>query len=161
MKMIWLSEQKQGLYSILVLPAMLWFLCKASLGGKDGAVVEPSPPTNVTRVQIPASMPYVGWVCCWFSPLLWEAFPRELLFSTLLKNQHFQIPIPLGMVDEQSLCINYLVKYYKSLSIIWLINLFIYSLTFCSLESQRQFFQELVCTCSLIDGYESFSPFNL
>ena len=28
-----------------------------------------SPPTNVARVQIPASTPYVGWVCCLFSPL--------------------------------------------------------------------------------------------
>ena len=27
---------------------------------------ERSPPTNVARVQIPASSPYVGWVCCWF-----------------------------------------------------------------------------------------------
>ena len=31
---------------------------------------EHSPPANVARVQIPASTPYVGWVCCWFSPLL-------------------------------------------------------------------------------------------
>ena len=36
---------------------------------------------------------YVGWVCCWFSSLLWEVFPRVLRFSPLLKNQHFQIPI--------------------------------------------------------------------
>ena len=35
---------------------------------------EHSPPTNVARVQIPASTPYVGWVCCWFSPLLREVF---------------------------------------------------------------------------------------
>ena len=48
-----------------------------------------SPPTNVARVQIPASTPYVGWVCCWFSPLLWEVFLRVLRFSPLLKNQHF------------------------------------------------------------------------
>ena len=37
--------------------------------------------------------PYVGWVCCWFSPLLREVFLRVLRFSPLLKNQHFQIPI--------------------------------------------------------------------
>ena len=36
--------------------------------------------------------PYVGWVCCWFSPLLREVFLRVLRFSPLLKNQHFQIP---------------------------------------------------------------------
>ena len=29
---------------------------------------EHSPPTDVVRVQIPASTPYVGSVCCWFSP---------------------------------------------------------------------------------------------
>ena len=40
---------------------------------------ERSPPTNVARVYIPASTPYVGWVCCWFSPLLREVFvhPRR------------------------------------------------------------------------------------
>ena len=41
--------------------------------------------------------PYVGWVCCWFSPLLWEVFLRVIRFSPLLKNQHFQIPIWLGI----------------------------------------------------------------
>ena len=51
------------------------------------------PPINVARVQIPASTPYVGWVCCWFSPLLWEIFLQVLRFFPLLKNQHFQIPI--------------------------------------------------------------------
>ena len=54
---------------------------------------EHSPPTNVAWVQILAMMPYVGWVCCWFSPLLWEVFLWVLQFSPLLKNQHFQIPI--------------------------------------------------------------------
>ena len=43
--------------------------------------------------KIPASAPYVGWVCCWFSPLLREVFLRVLRFSPLLKNQHFQISI--------------------------------------------------------------------
>ena len=45
-----------------------------------------SPPTNVARVRILASTPYVGWVCCWFSPLLREVFLRVLRFSPLLKN---------------------------------------------------------------------------
>jgi len=40
--------------------------------------------------------PYVGWVCCWFSPLLREVFLRVLRFSPPLKNQHFQIPIRSG-----------------------------------------------------------------
>ena len=57
---------------------------------------EHSPPTSVARVRILASTPYVGWVCCWFSPLLREVFLRVLRFSPLLKNQHFQIPIRSG-----------------------------------------------------------------
>ena len=52
-----------------------------------------SPPTNVARVRILASTPYVGWVCCWFSPLLREVFLRVLRLSPLLKNQYFQFPI--------------------------------------------------------------------
>ena len=48
---------------------------------------EHSPPTNVARVQIPASTPKVGWGCCWFSPLPREVFLRVLRFSPLLKNQ--------------------------------------------------------------------------
>ena len=38
-----------------------------------------------------------------FSPLLREVFLQVLRFSPLLKNQHFQIPIRPGMVDEQPL----------------------------------------------------------
>ena len=50
-----------------------------------------------------SSMPYVGWVCCWFSPLLREVFLRVLRFSPLLKNQDFQIPIRpcRNQVDEE------------------------------------------------------------
>ena len=54
------------------------------------------PPTNVGRVQIPTSTPYVGWVCCWFSRLFRKVFLRVLRFYPLLKNQHFQIPIRSG-----------------------------------------------------------------
>ena len=57
---------------------------------------EHSPPTSVTRVRILASTPYVGWVCCWLSPLLREVFLRVLRFSLLLKSQHFRIPIQSG-----------------------------------------------------------------
>ena len=41
------------------------------LAARDGAVVRA---LDVARVQIPASTPYMGWVCCWFSPLLREFF---------------------------------------------------------------------------------------
>jgi len=37
----------------------------------------------------PALTPYVGWVCCWFSPLLQEVFLRVLRFSPLLKKPTF------------------------------------------------------------------------
>ena len=65
----------------------------------DGAVMvqwwERSPPTNVSRVRFPDLVSYVGCVCCWFSTLFWEVFPQVLqFFLFLLKNQHFQIPIP-------------------------------------------------------------------
>ena len=55
------------------------------------------PPTNVAQVQIPASTPYVGWVCSWFSPLLQKVFLWVLQFSPLIKNQHFQILIWPGI----------------------------------------------------------------
>ena len=56
------------------------------LGNKrDGAVVRAFSPTNVTQVQIPASTPYVGWVCCWFSPLLRKVFLQVLRFPLSLK----------------------------------------------------------------------------
>ena len=37
--------------------------------------------------------PYVGWVCCWFSPLLREVFLQVLRFPLPSKNQRSQIPI--------------------------------------------------------------------
>ena len=51
------------------------------------------PPTNGTWDQFLDLTPYVGWLCCWFSSLPKEVFLRVLWFSSLLKNQHFQIPI--------------------------------------------------------------------
>ena len=63
---------------------------------------EQSPPTNVPWVQFPGLMAYMGWVCCWFSPLLQEVFLWVLRFSPLLKNQHFQFPIRPGI--EEPLC---------------------------------------------------------
>ena len=61
-------------------------------------------PTNVAWVQTPASMPYAGWVCRWFSPCFKKFFLQVLWFSLLLQNQYFQIPIWPGMVDEEPLC---------------------------------------------------------
>ena len=56
-------------------------------------------------VQNPVSTPFVGWICCWFSPLLWEDFFQVLPFSPLFKNQHLQIPIQPGIsANGESLC---------------------------------------------------------
>ena len=74
---------------------------------------EHSPPTNVARVRILASTPYVGWVCCWFSPLLREVFLWVLQFSPLLKNQHFQNPIRSGTHGHVS------ASSYELLSVPW------------------------------------------
>ena len=46
---------------------------------------------------VPSSTPYMGWVCCWFSPSRREVFLQVLWFSPLLKNQHLQIPIRPGI----------------------------------------------------------------
>ena len=59
---------------------------------------EHSPPTNVARVQIPASKPYVGWVCCWFSTLLLEVFLRVLRFSRTLKNNSSKFQFDLERI---------------------------------------------------------------
>ena len=56
---------------------------------------------------------HVGWVCCWFSPLLQEVFLRVLRFSLLLKNQHFQIPIWSGTHGHVS------TSCYELLSALW------------------------------------------
>ena len=51
---------------------------------------EYSPPTSVARVQILASAPYMGWVCCWFSPLLREVFFSGFPFSSKTNISKFQ-----------------------------------------------------------------------
>ena len=80
---------------------------------KSGPVVGALAPTNVTQVQILALTPYVGWVCCWFSPLIWKVFLRVLRFSPLHKNQLFQIPIRSGTHGHVS------TSYYELLSAPW------------------------------------------
>ena len=46
-------------------------------------------------LEILASMPYVGWVCCWFFPLHREVFLRVLRFPLSLKtnNSKFQFDL--------------------------------------------------------------------
>ena len=85
------------------------------------------PPTNLALVQIPELTPYVGWVCCWFSPLLREVFLRVLRFSPLL--QHFQrtsntrrcfnkfIRIPECFVGKQITIYNFTIKILKKVGV--------------------------------------------
>ena len=94
---------KNGYYT-MAFYCPFWFSTKPreSLSGARVAQWwEHSPPSNVARVQIPASTPYVGWAP-WFvvrspSPFVVGSLPcSERFFSgspvfPLLKNQHFQI----------------------------------------------------------------------
>ena len=85
-------------------------------------------------VQTLASTPYVGWVCCWFSPLLREVFLQVLWFSPLLKNQHFQIPIRSGTHGHVS------ASSYELLSAPWVNKLqftILQALTACSALALR------------------------
>ena len=82
----------------------------------QGAMVvqwwEHSPPTNLARAQILASTPYVGWVCCWLSPLLQEVFLQLLRFLIHQKPSGFSPQKPTflnsnstrNQVDEEPLC---------------------------------------------------------
>ena len=87
-------------------PTNCGLIAKYSLGEQGMAQWwERSPPTNVARVQIPASTPYVGWVCRWFSPLLREVFLRVLRFSPLPKKPAFpNSNSTRNQVDEEPLC---------------------------------------------------------
>ena len=76
---------------------------QTTVGARMAQWWEHSPPTNVALVQILASTPHVGWVCCWFSPLPWHVFLRVLRFSSLLINQHFQIPTRSGISRQTTL----------------------------------------------------------
>ena len=55
---------------------------------------ELSAPTNVVWVQIPTSTPFVGWVCCLFSPLLREVFLRIFrILSSKTNTSKFQFDL--------------------------------------------------------------------
>ena len=82
---------------------------------------EHSPPTNVARVQIPASTPYVGWVCCWFSPFLREVFPGTPVFPSPQKPTFPNSNSTRNQVDEEPLCRCATCK-----SLFYFIYLFIY-----------------------------------
>ena len=88
-----------------------FFLSQKGVGMKQWW--EHSHPTNVARARFPDSALYVGWVCCWFSSLLWEVFLR---FSPLLKNQFLQIAIRSGLLSstlcKHSPCYGHQINYF-------------------------------------------------
>ena len=62
--------------------SLLLVLSFALRGFSPGAQVFPSPQNQF-------------FVCCWFSPLLWEVFLRVLRFSLLLKTNSFKVQFDL------------------------------------------------------------------
>ena len=58
---------------------------------------ERSPPTNVARVRFRlGAEPYVGWVCCWFSSLLWGFFSGYTDFPPNSKTNISKFQFDLG-----------------------------------------------------------------
>ena len=62
-------------------------------GARDGPVVRALASHQCGLGSNPGIEPYVGWVCCWFSPLLREVFLRVLLpvfhFVDVLPPNHY------------------------------------------------------------------------
>ena len=63
---------------------------------------ERSPLTNVVRVQIPASTPYVGWVCSWFAPRGFS--PDTPVFPSPQRPTFPDSNSAMSQVDEEPLC---------------------------------------------------------
>ena len=89
--------------------------------------------TNVARVQIPVSKPYVGWVCCWFSPLLWEVFSAYSGFSLSSKTNASEFQFDLERT-------NTFKRVLKSFS--FLFTLFVWVLQFPPTSEGYQVVQE-------------------
>ena len=89
-----LTISSKSLQVIWLLKAMAHYTCSivsatnsiyvVNEGARDGEWWEHSPPTNVVRFHVDPTA-CVGWVCCWFSPLLHEAFSALFRVSPLLK----------------------------------------------------------------------------
>ena len=66
---------------------------------------EHPPPTNVAQVQILASKPCVGWVCCWFSPYAPRGFsPGTPVFPSPQKPTFPNSNSTRKQVDKEPLC---------------------------------------------------------
>ena len=83
-------------FVLAILGRITRLLLQLFLGSRGGVVVR----GLASQQRSPGSNRYVGWVCCWFSPLLREVFLRVLRFSPLFKNHYFQIPMRPGTSRE-------------------------------------------------------------
>ena len=84
-------------FVLAILGRITRLLLQLFLGSRGGVAVR----ALASQQRSPGSNRYVGWVCCWFSPLPREVFLRVLRFnSPRFKNQHFQIPMRPGTSRE-------------------------------------------------------------
>ena len=91
---------KQLCHSIFMMSLFSFFFgSKGWRSGESGTLLPPMWPGFKSR-----HWRHLGWVCCWFSPLLREVLLLVLRFSPTFKNQHFQIPIRPGKVEPLCGC---------------------------------------------------------
>ena len=96
---LWLPQGCQGISLLCLIyfcaaPIIFWWGAGMAQGWhRDGAGMaqwwEHSPPTNVAWDRFSDPLPYVGWVCCWFSSLLERFFPGYSGFPLSSKKPTF------------------------------------------------------------------------
>ena len=125
-------------------------------GARDGAVVRALASHQCGPVQILASRPHVGWVCCWFSPLLREIFLRVLRFPLSSSTRNGVDKEPLcGCAISKSLFI-YLFIYYSFVNR-WELRRLKKWRNECTLEALLELQSE---TLPVIDCYYTFLFFK-
>lgn len=73
-------------------------------GARVGKWWQHSSPTNMARAWILALRPFVGWISCWFSPLLMRFFSEFPGFLLSLNTAKFQFDLEMhGHVSMSSL----------------------------------------------------------
>ena len=97
-----------------------------------------SPSTNVSRVRFPNPASYVGWVCCWFSPLLrgfssgFCGFPppqkstflnSNSIWKQWMKSHLVEMPlqIPLLLLFHEHQFVKYFLKIIKLSFFYWMV----------------------------------------
>ena len=88
------------------------------------------PPTNVARVQVPASTPYVGWVCCGSLPCSRGFSPGTPVFPSPQKPTFLNSNSTRNQVDEEPLCGFATSKSLFIYLFIYIFYLFIFSVAF-------------------------------